>query len=255
MDLARAFTKRNKRPDAALLTPARAASMRNHSGPIKRSAISHPLELLSTTNILAYNAPDLHSAISSANSSADDSDSSINFSSSRGTSPDTSSIESAPSPVEPNHLTDYFRAPGRSQSSAGKVRRSNDSSDVDVPSVPSRALSHTKKSHQEIARQRSISKSIPPPTAIHSPSNARGSIDMFSSKPDVNHPFGAELEQVNELAEEIGARDVMILDDEELFLMSHGLQKFGAEEYLDEIEGLFGAGHGNPFSPFGAGWI
>ena len=227
--------------------------MRNHSGPIKRSAISQPLELLSTTNILAYNAPDLYCA-NSASSSSDESDSSMNFSS-RGTSPDTSSIESAPSPVEPNHLTDYFRAPGRSPSSAGKFQRSNDSSDADAPSVPLRAMSHTKKSHQEIARQRSILKSIPPPTAIHSPSNARSSIDMFSDKPEANHPFGAELEQVNELAEEIGARDVMILDDEEMFLVSHGLQKFGVEEYVDEIQGLFGGGFGNPFSPFGAGWI
>ena len=253
MELARAFTKRTKRSDVTPLTPARAASMR--SGPIKRSAISQPLELLSTTNILAYNAPDLQSAISSATSSADDSDGSINFTSSSGTSPDTSSIESAPSPVEPNHLTDYFKSPGQSTSSAGKFRRSNDSSDADIPSVPTRAMSHTKKSHQEIARQRSISKSIPPPTAIHSPSNARSGIDMFSSKPEVNHPFGAELEQVNELAEEIGARDVMILDDEEMYLQAHGLQKFGAEEYLDEIKGLFGGGFGNPFSPFGAGWI
>ena len=225
------------------------------SGPIKRSAISQPLELLSTTNILAYNAPDIHSATSSATSSGDDSDSSVNFMSSRGTSPDTSSIESAPSPVEPNHLTDYFKSPGRSASSAGKFRHSNDSSDAEVPAVPTRAMSHTKRSHQEVARQRSISKSIQPPTAIHSPSNARSSIDMFSSKPEANHPFGAELEQVNELAEEIGARDVMILDDEELYLQSHGLQKFGAEEYLNEIQGLLGGGFGNPFSPFGAGWI
>lgn len=78
---------------------------------------------------------------------------------------------------------------------------------------------------------------------------------MFSNKIEANHPFGAELEQVNELAEEIGARDVMVLDDEELFLMSHGLQKFGAEDYLDEIQGLFGGGFGNPFGPFNAGWI
>ena len=254
MDLARAFTKRNKRPDPSLLSPTRAASMRNRSGPIKRSAISQPLELLSTTNILAYNAPDIYSAVSSATSSSDESDSSMIFSS-RGTSPDNSSVDSAPSPMEPNHLTDYFRTPGRSPSSAGKFRRSNDSSDADVPSIPSRAMSHTKKSHQEIARQRSLSQSIPPPTTIHNPSHARSSIDMFSSKPEVNHPFGAELEQVNELAEAIGARDVMILDDEEMFLMSHGLQKFGAEEYVDEIQGLFGVGFSNPFGPFGAGWI
>lgn len=78
---------------------------------------------------------------------------------------------------------------------------------------------------------------------------------MFSKKVDANHPFGAELEQVNELAEEIGARNVMILDEEEQFLMSQGLFKFGVEEYMDEIQGLFGGSFGNPFSPLGSGWI
>lgn len=78
---------------------------------------------------------------------------------------------------------------------------------------------------------------------------------MFSNKVEVNHPFGPELEQVNELAEEIGARDIMILDEEEQYLMSQGFFKFGVEEYMEEIQGLFGGSLGNPFSPFGAGWI
>lgn len=252
MELARAFTQRAKRPDMSLLSPARAASMRKHNGPIKRSAISQPIELLSTTNVLALNAPSICSPSLSVASSGDDSDSSINFhSSSRGTSPETSSIESDPSPVEPNHLTDYFR----SASSLGSVRGSNASSDNDAPTLPTRAISHTKKSHQEIARQRTLSRAVPPPTAIHTAMTTRNSIDMFSNRPEENHPFGAELAQVNELAEEIGARDVMMLDDEEQFLVSHGLQKFGAEDYVDEIQGLFGGGFGNPFSPFGAGWI
>lgn len=78
---------------------------------------------------------------------------------------------------------------------------------------------------------------------------------MFSNKPDVDHPFGAELEQVNELAEEIGARNVMIFDEEEQYLMSHGLLKFRVEDYVDEIQGLFGGCFGNPFNSFNAGWI
>ena len=78
---------------------------------------------------------------------------------------------------------------------------------------------------------------------------------MFLDKPDVGHPFGAELAQVNELAEEIGAQEVLILDEEEQYLASHGLCKFGAQDYLDEINGLFGGSFANPFGPFNAGWI
>ena len=251
MDLARAFTKRNRRPEISMPSPVRTSSTRKHDGPIQRSAISAPLELLSTTNVLAFNAPNIYG--SSASSVSDDSDSSFTFChSSRGTTPDTSSIGSVPSPVEPNHLSTYFQAPVRNSSSAGSHRFSSNS---EIPTVPSRALSHTKKSHEAVARQRSLSRSIPPPTAIHATANARDTIDMFSNKVDANHPFGAELEQVNELAEEIGARNVMILDEEEQYLMSQGLFKFGVEEYMDEIQGLFGGSFGNPFSPLGAGWI
>jgi len=94
-----------------------------------------------------------------------------------------------------------------------------------------------------------------PPNTIHSPLPTRTSIDVFSSKPEPDHPFGAELTKVNELAEEIGARDVLILDDEEQYLMSHGLCKFGAEDYAAEISVLFGGSYNNPFSSFGAVWI
>lgn len=251
MDLARAFTKRNKRPEISMPSPIRAGSMRKHDGPIQRSAISAPLELLSTTNVLAFNAPNIYG--SSSSSLSDDSDSFLTYShSSRGTTPDTSSIGSAPSPVEPNHLSTYFQAPGRNSSSAGSHRFSTD---TDVPAIPSRALSHTKKSHEAVARQRSVSRQTPPPTVIHTTANTRDTLDIFSSKVDANHPFGAELEKVNELAEEMGARNVMILDEEEQYLMSQGLLKFGVEEYMDEIQGLFGGSFGNPFNPFSAGWI
>jgi len=78
---------------------------------------------------------------------------------------------------------------------------------------------------------------------------------MFLDKPDVGHPFGAELTKVNELAEEIGAREVLILDEEEQYLFSHGLCKFGVQDYLDEIHGLLGGSFANPFGPLNAGWI
>ncbi len=78
---------------------------------------------------------------------------------------------------------------------------------------------------------------------------------MFANQPEPDHPFGAELTKVNELAEEIGARDVLILDEEEQLLMERGLCKFGVEDYVDEIQGLFGGSYNNPFSPFSAVWI
>ncbi len=220
--------------------PNRAMSMRK-AGSIKRSAISSPLELLSTTNVLAYEAPNIYG-------SSDDSDSSLTFSgSSRATTPENS-CSGSPSPVEPNHLSSYF-------SSASTTRGSQDSPDSDSPIIPQRAVSHTKKSHQASAIRRSAIKTTMPPNAIHENSATRSSVDMFSNKPDPDHPFGAELTKVNELAEEIGARDVLILDDEEQFLMEHGLCKFGAEEYVDEIQGLFGGSFNNPFSSFNAVWI
>ena len=78
---------------------------------------------------------------------------------------------------------------------------------------------------------------------------------MFSTKPDADHPFGAELEQVNELAEEIGARDVLILDEEEQYLENHGFCRYGVQDYLNEIHGLFGGSFSNPFGQFTPVWI
>ena len=249
MDLARAFTKRSKRSEVSVFPPTRAATVK-YPGPIQRKAISPPIELLSTTNVLALNAPDLYSSPLSASSLSDDSDSSIGaLQSSRGTTPDSSSVDLSPSSIEPNHLTAYFQSPGGVLPSVGLPN------DANAPIIPSRAHSHTKKSHQALARQRSISRSAQSPPAIHSAKITRDSIDMFSNKLDINHPFGAELAQVNELAEEIGANNVLILDEEEDFLISQGLLKFGVEEYLDEIQGLFGGSFGNPFGSSNAGWI
>jgi len=211
------------------------------TGSIKRSAISSPLELLSTTNVLAYEAPNIYN-------SSDDSDSSLTFSrSSRATTPETLSSEST-SPIEPNHLSSYFH-------SASTTCGSKGTTESDSPTIPQRALSHTKKSHQASAIKRSSSKTTMPPNAIHNIPTTRSSVDMFSNKPEPDHPFGAELAKVNELAEEIGARNVLILDDEEQFLVERGLCKFVAEDYVDEIQGLFGGICNNPFSSFNAVWI
>jgi hypothetical protein len=71
---------------------------------------------------------------------------------------------------------------------------------------------------------------------------ARGSVDMFSPQVETfdSHPFGQELAQVSELAEEFGVKEKMeIIDEEEQELLSRGLCKFGAQDYMDEIQGLF----------------
>jgi len=78
---------------------------------------------------------------------------------------------------------------------------------------------------------------------------------MFSSKVESNHPFGAELEKVNELAEEFSVKDPVVLDEEEEFLIVHGLRRFGAEEYVFEIQGLFGGVFEDSVVPMGEGWI
>ena len=256
MSLARALTKRYK-ASIETSTPTRGLSIRNHAGVIDRKQISLPIELLSTTNALAYEAPDIHQSSSSSINSYSDSDSSPTFSSTstRDTTPDVSSTESSPTSPEPNHLSCYFQAPGRADSFKGLNRQSNASSEADVPAIPSRAMSHTKKSHQAVARQRSMSRMTPPPNVFSGHASLRGSIEIFSTKPEANHPFGAELEQVNELAEDFAVHEVSIWDEEEQFLVENGLQKYGVEDYLMEIEPLFGGAFEDaPFSML-AGWI
>jgi hypothetical protein len=55
------------------------------------------------------------------------------------------------------------------------------------------------------------------------------------------HPFGNELAQVSELAEEYGINKekLAVIDEEEQELISRGLFKFRAEDYMSEIHGLF----------------
>ena len=239
MDLARALTNRRRQGSESnhnYVGPARAGSTR--TGPIKRSAISNPVELISTTNVLAYNAPNIYG-------SSDESDGSNSLAaSSRATTPETSPDES---PLEPNHLSCYF--PQRRNT----TRTSKDSIDSESPKIPTRAPSHTKKTHQAIARKRASSRATQPPTAIHALQTPHE--DLATQNAHYDHPFGAEIAQVNEVAEKFGTREAMILDEEEQFLMNHGLCKFQAEDYVDEIQSLFGGSYNNPFSPYAPVWI
>ncbi|KAJ5493383.1 hypothetical protein N7539_002129 [Penicillium diatomitis] len=236
--LTRAFTKRSKRPEVSAPMPYRKEGhMRFNSGSIKRSNISGPVQLISTTNMLAYDAPDILPSTSSSSSSlrsGDDYDTGSPQSySSSITTPDVS--PSDPFPVAAN-AGSYF--PKRSATVTSQPRSSNTSfSSNEAPLVPQRALSHTKRSHQELARQRSQHRMSPPPLAApRSNPTIRASQDVFFAD---NHPFSKELAQVNEVAEEFGATHIM--DEEELLLQRKGLKKFSVEDYLSEIESVYGS--------------
>lgn len=93
----------------------------------------------------------------------------------------------------------------------------------------------------------------PPPSTLTKPS-VRDSTDIFSSTTDPNHPFGRELAQVNEIAEEFGAT-ARLLDEEEQEIMSKGFRKFGVEDYLDEIAGLYGGIFEDKLGTMAKPWI
>jgi len=266
MSLARALTKRirsRETSSAVPPTPGRATSTRKFDRNFDRNQISLPIELLSTTNVLAYDAPDLHnlhdfnnsSSASSATSFDDSSSSRAASSSSSISSPDSPSRDCSPVTVEPNHLSTYFEVPSKARSSVDSHRQSNTLAELDAPAIPSRAMSHTKKTHQALARKRSQSMIRTPPISLPPTSAPRSSLDLFSIKPDASHPFGAELAQVNELAEDFGVHDITVWDEEDQFLMEHGLQRFTADDYVNEIQGLFGGVFDDGSYPLIAAWI
>lgn len=251
MSLARAFTTRRSRSDkigTGFL--GRAASQRVASNPQKMQ-ISAPINLISSTNVLSFESPDIvgtvptpliHSkrAVSSGSStssssrdSGEHSDASSTSYRSRDTFTDASSVGSMPSSPEPNHLSCYFKPsvytdiPSRSNSMRSSINTS-----FDAPAIPRRAASHSKKAHMHVSRQRSVSRmQTPPSTATEL---TRESSDLFSA--EQSHPFGKELEQLNEVVEEFGgvARDAEAEADL-LFMEAHGLDYFCATDYMTEI--------------------
>jgi len=72
---------------------------------------------------------------------------------------------------------------------------------------------------------------------------------------DPSHPFGKELEQLNEVAEEFGAVAISSETEMDLFSMQqYGLSKFCASEYLMEIQPLYTNIFGDELS-VGMAWI
>lgn len=226
---------------------------------IDRSKISSPLALVSTTNMLSYNAPDIATmgraaspSAATAHSSGDDSDHSVSTRSrasshsSRDTLTDASSVESSPTSPAPNHLSGYFAEPSK------QVRRTASTNSIGprqvqeqpagaAPEIPQRALSHSKRAHERLAHKRSLQNlsrsSLGSQRQSH---DQRSSIDMFSATiQEEDHPFGKELEQLNEVVEEFGGvvRDAEM--EEDLTVMRRrDLANFCASEYLAEIQPL-----------------
>ncbi|KAI9887061.1 MAG: hypothetical protein M1823_001133 [Watsoniomyces obsoletus] len=243
MALSRAFTSKRNRSDNQLNTPQRSASARHQGKPVLRSQISAPVQLLSTTNMLSFNAPDIHHASSpSSVGSHDDSDAGQMLLSSPATSVGLSSIDSRPASPDAKHLSTHFTL---GPIDAAVVSRTDSVSSSEGPAVPSRAPSHTKATHRALARQRSQQRLSPPSRAMPP---ARIDIEPAA------HPFGRELEQVDEVAEEFGVRG-SVLQEEERWLREQGLRKFSAQDYIAEIEALFGGVFEDRLPPAGSSWI
>jgi hypothetical protein len=272
MSLSRAFTTRKaKVPEMGDSPPPhRSNSARDrHHGPILRHKISGPIQLVHTTNMLSYNAPDIpspHASLrnkSSLRSVGEDSEAPSITESTPPTSPEVSPMEDGPGPV-PNHLSTYFSVSTKPHVMPPTVPKVNE-----APAIPQRSPSHTKQnSYDNIARQRSVSQrsrdsensvstkasytfSRSSSTSTRASSASYVSAGHNQKAPPVpipavpaaapvpppsfqqralkdSHPFGHELAQVTELAEEYSARP----------LSKEGLNQFSAEDYLGDVQNL-----------------
>jgi len=77
---------------------------------------------------------------------------------------------------------------------------------------------------------------------------------MFAGAAEPGHPFIKELAQVNEVAEEFGLVSANLVQEEQ-DLVSRGLQKFTVEDYLDEIQGMYGGVFEDKLGPMAKPWI
>lgn len=265
MSLARAFTIRRNRgdkPSAGFLGRTVSQRTPNKIAPSKvtilHTQISAPINLISSTNVLSFEAPDIlgtvptphaysassddHESVSSrsSRSSGEHSDASSTSVHSRDTLTDASSVgDSTPGSPELNHLSCYFKPsvytdiPSRSSSLRSSSHKS--SASFDAPAIPQRAASHSKKAHMHVSRQRSISRARSPPSTTQE--LTRDSADFF--RPEPAHPFVKELEQLNEVAEEFSsvARDAEA-DADQMFMEANDLGYFCATDYMMEIQDM-----------------
>lgn len=278
------MTKRIKRTEVPKepASPNRSQSVKLPNGQIDRNKISMPVALVSTTNMLSYNAPDIatmrhvSSSTSLSNTSADDSDHSVSTRSrassqaSRDTTlTDISSTESSPTSPAPNHLSGYFPSTGkqlRKSASTTSLQQVKEEVVEPVPAVPQRALSHSKRAHERLAHKRSLQNvghtrgsntSRGSMGSLRHSREQRSSVDMFKATiEEETHPFGRELEQLNEIVEEFGGvvRDAEAEADLTV-MRSKNLASFCAADYLSEIQPLFSNRFGLPRQAAPMAWI
>jgi ribosomal protein L32 len=271
------MTRRTKRTEAPSSSPlTRSLSVKPSISQIDRAKISLPVALVSTTNMLSYDAPDIatmrhvSSSTASSHSSADDSDHSVSTGRSRAstigsTLTDASSVDSSPTSPAPNHLSGYFPSAGKqvrksaSIASLHNVKEETVESTPVVPAVPQRAVSHSKRAHERLAAKRSISN-INARGSTGSQRNSReqrSSVDMFSATiQEEAHPFGRELAQLNEIAEEFGGaiRDAEAEADMSV-MRSRNLAAYCAADYVSDIRPLFNNRFGFPQQAPAMAWI
>ncbi|KAG5929732.1 hypothetical protein E4U42_004891 [Claviceps africana] len=272
MSLSRAFTTRRLRgnSDAVELGKIPQRSQTFKAPQDIRNKISAPIQLLHTTNMLSYNAPDIPrpARSNSTNSSKSLSDADAR-SAVESTPPSSPDVDLAPGP---NHLSCYFKTSGSPLVGATP-------SDTEAPAIPRRSPSHTKQnSYDAIARQRSLSRTSresdqssfmrggqsfsrsSSATSTRASSASHTSIP-FSQKvasttpappvPSIPrsmsphnqaremHPFGHELAQVTELAEEYTPNTRLnVIEEEEQYIFSQGLQKFSADDYMSAVQSI-----------------
>ncbi|KAL2269846.1 hypothetical protein VTJ83DRAFT_2030 [Remersonia thermophila] len=170
MSISRAFTNRRVKQSMQAAEEERGGMMRINSargpGASLRHKISSPIELVHTTNMLSYNAPDIvpmsaSSVASSPRSDDDMSDGAITNGTTPPTSPDVDSPVKRSTSPEPNHLSSFFTTvPPRSQRQQEQEPPASASSSPSdqPPAIPQRATSHSKPPYNSLVRQRSASQ-------------------------------------------------------------------------------------------------
>ncbi|PNP42507.1 hypothetical protein TGAMA5MH_05248 [Trichoderma gamsii] len=321
MSLSRAFTTRKLKlgSDADGKNPQRSHTLRHK--------ISAPVQLVHTTNMLSYNAPDLP-RVPGRNNSSDlprvptrinssksltDSDSVETTESTPPTSPDVAQGERSPSP-KPNHLSGYFKPANARPAAAAPA----EPEPTPAPMIPQRSPTHTKKNSVDaVARSRSItrisrdselsaasrslqglsSRSPSVSTNSSAPSSAHSSMHSsvhnssissrlakqplapafplapapttVSAAPTApaassaqlsnatrrhvtkdSNPFGAELAQVTELAEEFSSRSQREQMEEDVaYMRSNNLVRLRTDDYLSMVQSLSSIFFSEPSHP------
>ncbi|RKF57542.1 hypothetical protein OnM2_073037 [Erysiphe neolycopersici] len=222
MSLARALTviRSRKSSDPASSSSARSlTSKRSFAHSSMRPKISAPMELISTTNMISYNAPDISLSTTTSSSVSDlvDLDRSPTGSRSSFTSTDSSSEESG---VQPNHLSCYFGSPASYEK---------------APSIPSRAPSHVKSNNSVetfLARKQSKNFNF---SSQKTKSMARSSIIMFS--PEIETLAHIDSSQMSYSSFEYDQCHKK--SHPSVILETEGFVRFGAEEYIDDINEIY----------------